>query len=112
MPKLMFYGYYGMIYVDKDAFPCTGALPNNAANNQCGYGFTTASAGAAEADNRMIREGTIGVVPVFWRSPNYGALQLITQFSYLSRVPWQLVPNSPRMAHGVMAWIDLRYVLP
>jgi hypothetical protein len=111
-PKLMLYGYYGMIYVDKDAFPCTAALAKTAANNTCGYGFTTATATAAEADNRMISEGTIGFIPVFWRSPNYGALQLITQYSYLSRVPWIFVPNSPRAAHGSMAFIDLRYVLP
>jgi hypothetical protein len=111
-PKMMFFGYYGAVYVSKDAFPCLGATANTAANNTCGYGNTTATAATAEADNRLVSEGTIGFIPVFWRSPNYGALQLITQYSYLNRVPWIFVPNTPREAHGGMAWVDLRYVLP
>lgn len=107
-PKMMIYGYYGAIYISKDAFACTNAGGAPA----CGYGVSTASPTTAEPQNRMIDEGTIGFIPVFWRSPNYGALQLITQYSYLSRVPWVVVPTSPRMAHGSMAWVDLRYVLP
>jgi hypothetical protein len=112
MPKMMIYGYYGAVYIDKDAFPCTATLPITPANNTCGYGITTATPATAEAQNRLIDEGTIGFIPVFWRSPNYGALQLITQYSYLSRVPWIMVPNSPREAHGSMAYVDLRYILP
>jgi len=108
VPKVMIYGYYGTIFISKDAFACTAAGGSPA----CGYGVATATASTAESQNRLIREGTIGVIPVFWRSPNYGALQLITQFSYLSRAPWVVVPTSPRMAHGVMAWVNLRYVLP
>jgi hypothetical protein len=108
IPKLMFYGYYGTVYIDKAAFACTAAGGSPA----CGYGVATTTASTAESQNRLMREGTIGIIPVFWRSPNYGALQLITQYSYLSRVPWVVVPTSPRMAHGSMAWVDLRYVLP
>ena len=42
------------------------------------------------------------------------AVQLITQYSYLSRNPWAVVAGglAPRVAHGSMAWVDLRYVLP
>jgi len=111
-PKMMFFGYYSAIYVSKDAFPCLGATPNTAANDTCGYGATTASVTTAEASNRMMSEGTIGFIPVFWRNPTYGTVQLITQYSYLNRVPWILVPNTPREAHGSMAWVDLRYVIP
>lgn len=124
-PKLMLYGYYGGVYISRDAFLC--GTQTIAAAPECGYGIpnsannglgtnlpTGISQGTAYTQNRVIQEGTIGLIPVFWRSPNYGALQLITQYSYLSRNPWTVVPGglSPKVAHGSMAFIDLRYVLP
>ena len=109
LPKMMIYGYYGGVYISRDFFACGAST--------CGYGVP-ASAGIAQGtaygQNRIVQEGTIGLIPVFWRSPNYGALQLITQYSYLSRNPWSVVPGglTPRVAHGSMAFVDLRYVLP
>ncbi len=120
-PKLMVYGYYGGVYIDKDFFNCQapGGAPTTA---YCGYGVPSSVGGVstgisqstAYTQNRVVQEGTIGFIPVFWRSPNYGALQLITQYSYLSRNPWAVVAGglTPRVAHGSMAWVDLRYVLP
>ena len=119
MPKLMVYGYYGGVYVSRDAFACTAA---SGAASACGYGVpvtlngaaTGVSQGTGYGQNRFMQEGTIGLIPVFWRSPNYGTLQLITQYSYLSRAPWSVVSGglTPTVAHGSMAWVDLRYVLP
>ena len=109
MPKLMIYGYYGGVYVGRDFFACGAGT--------CGYGVPASagvSQGSAYGQNRIVQEGTIGLIPVFWRSPNYGTVQLITQYSYLSRNPWSVVSGglTPTVAHGSMAFIDLRYVLP
>lgn len=114
MPKLMLYGYYGGVYIDRDAFACGSAF--------CGYGIpvtlngtaTGVSQSTAYGQNRAVQEGTIGLIPVFWKSPNYGTLQLITQYSYLSRNPWTVVSSglAPKVAHASMAWVDLRYVIP
>ena len=109
-PKFLFYGYYGYVYVGQDFASCgTAAAPAT-----CGYGYYPigAAAGSANSNNRSFYEPTIGFVPTFWRNPNYGALSLITQFSYLSRSPWYVAAGTPRNAHAAMAWIDLRYTLP
>ncbi len=74
----------------------------------CGYGFT----GSSNSNDRNVQEPTIGFIPTFWRNPNYGALSLITQFSYLSRAPWVVAKGAPKNAHLGMAYIDLRYTLP
>ena len=121
LPKLMVYGYYGGVYIGQDFFNCA-APGGSATTNYCGYGVPASVGGAstgisqttAYSQNRVVQEGTIGFIPVFWRSPNYGTVQLITQYSYLSRNPWAVVAGglAPRVAHGSMAWVDLRYVLP
>ncbi len=43
--------------------------------------------GSSSAANRTVQEGTFGVIQTFWKSPAHGALQLITQYSYLTRSP-------------------------
>jgi hypothetical protein len=57
-------------------------------------------------------EPTFGWIQTFWRDPQHGALQLITQGSYLTRSPWFVGAGAPKNAHLGMAWVDLRYVLP
>jgi len=105
-PKFMVYGYYGYVYVGKD-FTVNGC-GTAAAPAPCGYGFP----GSANSNDRSVDEPTIGFIPTFWRNPNYGALSLITQFSYLNRDPWVVAPGAPKNAHLGMAYIDLRYTLP
>jgi hypothetical protein len=73
-----------------------------------GYGFT----GSANSNNRTIQEGTIGWIQTLWKSNNYGALQIITQASYLQRNPWYVAPNNSKSAQLVMGFVDVRYVLP
>ena len=104
-PKFMVYGYYGYVYIGRN-YSLTGCGATG--KSPCGYGFP----GSSNSNNRSVQEPTIGFIPTFWRNPNYGALSLITQFSYLSRAPWVVAAGAPKNAHLGMAYIDLRYTLP
>lgn len=98
----LLYGYYGGIYVKRDvAVDASG-------NTLIGYGF----AGSSSNDNRTIQEASMGVVRTFWQNPNYGALSLITQYSYLTRDPWAVLTGAPKSTHTNLYWVNLRYTLP
>jgi hypothetical protein len=100
----LLYGYYGAVYIKRNVgIDTTGKTPA-----LIGYGFTNSGIN----DNRAIQEGTFGVVQTFWKSPGYGALSLITQYSYLSRNPWSIATGVPKDTHTNMYWVDLRYTLP
>lgn len=100
----LLYAYYGGIYIGQDVvYDSTAAKPG-----YVGYGY----AGAPSSQNRAIQEGTLGLVHTFWKNPNYGALSVITQYSYLTRNPWSLATGAPKNTHTNMYWIDLRYTLP
>jgi hypothetical protein len=73
-----------------------------------GFGFV----GSANTNNRDYQEGSIGFIPTLWSSPNFGKLQLISQFSYVVRAPWYVPAGSPKNAHLFMTYIDLRYIIP
>jgi hypothetical protein len=104
VPKTMLFGYYSLEKISQD-FAASGA-------SFVGYGYPTTTAATAESQNRLINEYTLGVTETFWKDPNYGALQLITQGSYLDRKPWVVVSGTPSDAHLVMFYVDVRYVLP
>jgi hypothetical protein len=121
--QTMFYAYYGAMYVGRDyGLNCyTQAIPPMSppgTTAACNFSMVTSSPqyvgygypGSSNSQNRSIQEPTIGVIETFWKNPHYGALQLITQYSYLNRNPW--VVSGPRDAHLSMAYVDLRYVLP
>ncbi|MBV8833812.1 MAG: hypothetical protein JO108_31825 [Acidobacteriaceae bacterium] len=93
--------YYGGVYAGRNVAIDTNGSP-------IGYGFH----GSSNSNNRTIQEGTIGVTQTFWKSPNYGALSLITQYSYLTRNPWSVLTGQPKVAKTNMYWVDLRYTLP
>ncbi len=96
----LWYGYYGGVYIDRAAYLDTNGKYE-------GYGFPGSGAGA----NRAIQEATFGVIQTFWKSPAFGDLKLITQYSYLTRNPWAPVTGvSAPSSH--MVWVDLRYDLP
>lgn len=97
----LLYAYYGGVYIKKDV-----AIDTN--EKFIGYGYP----GSSNSDNRTIQEGTIGVVQTLWKNPSYGALSLITQYSYLLRNPWGVATGAPRETHTNMYWVDLRYTLP
>jgi hypothetical protein len=112
------YAYYGGAYFGRyvSIDPVTHKLIGY------GYGPDPRNGGipSPNTQNREIQEGTFGVIQKFWEAPRYGALQLITQYSYLTRSPWALTPLTvgppptfgPPNAHLSMGYVDLRYVLP
>jgi hypothetical protein len=109
-PKTMFYGYYGAAYFGRNYSLVPPTTPTGAAT-YVGYGYPAASS-ESSSQNRTIQEPTFGIIQTFWKSPRYGALQLITQYSYLTRAPWFVAPGSPKDAHLSEAYADIRYVLP
>jgi hypothetical protein len=121
-PKTMIYGYYGGAYFQRNfATDLTFASTTNPTIVQpfTGFGWpqqvqggVVVSPGSPNNHNRSVQEPTLGWIQTFWKSPQYGALQLITQASYLTRSPWFVAAGAPKNAHLAMGWVDLRYVLP
>src|SRR5216684_819575 len=113
-PKYMLYGYYGGAYFQRNfGLLASSATPapscNGVSGFTCvGFGFP----GSSSSANRAIQEGTIGFVPTLWSNPNYGKLQVITQYSYLTRAPWSVAAGAPKNAHTNLIYADLRYTLP
>ena len=73
-----------------------------------GYGFP----GSSNANNRIIGEASFASTSTLWQNKAYGALQVVTQTSYVNRAPWYVAPGQPRDAHVFMQFMNLRYVLP
>jgi TolA-binding protein len=76
--------------------------------NLVGYGFM----GSPNSNNRALQEGTFATQTTLWKQRGYGAVQVITQSSYVTRAPWYVAPGSPRDAHVFAGYANLRYVLP
>jgi hypothetical protein len=104
--KTLIAAYDGADYFQRNVFldSSAGAKPNTFV----GYG----GPGSSNAANRSIQEPTVDWVTTFWKSPQYGALQLMTQVSYLTRSPWVVPTGTPKNARSTMAWANIRYVLP
>jgi hypothetical protein len=113
-PHYMFYGYYGGAYFQRNyGLLASSATPPPSCNGVSGFtcvGF--GYPGSSNSANRAIQEGTFGIIPTFWSNPNYGKLQLITQYSYVTRAPWYVPAGAPKNAHTNLIYIDVRYVLP
>jgi hypothetical protein len=73
----MLYTYYGVGYFQRNVTvdPSTG--------EQVGVGCSGSSSGA----NRAV-DPTFGCIPTLWKHENYGGLQVLTQYSDLTRSPW------------------------
>ncbi|HXE10613.1 MAG TPA: hypothetical protein VN633_00735 [Bryobacteraceae bacterium] len=99
--NLLLYSYYSGVYTGRNS-------SLDATGKYSGYGYF----GSPNSQNRDVQEFTIGLTPTIWKSPQYGALQLITQYSYLWRAPWYAADNSPRNAKTNMVWVNLRYTIP
>ncbi len=102
----MIYAYYGGIMVGRDS-----VIDSN--GKLVGYGY----AGSATSQNRTIQELTFGTNNTIWKHPKYGALNFISQFSYVVRDPWYIAPvtsgpTNPVNATDNMLFFDLRYTLP
>lgn len=100
--KNLFEFSYSSAYFDRvfSTDPSTNAL--------VGYGF----AGSANSNNRAIQEGTFGTQSTLWKQKGYGAVQIVTQSSYITRAPWYVAPAAPKDAHVFAGYANLRYVLP
>jgi len=105
-PRNTVYGYYGGVYADREAFQdVTSPL---VVKPFIGFGGLNSPNSA----NRAIQEGTFGWNHTFWKSPQYGAIQLLTAYSYVTRAPWFVPAGAPKNAHLSMVYVDFRYVLP
>lgn len=104
--KTLFGLYYGAAYFERNTFLDTsaGAKPNTF----IGFG----GLGSANTNNRALQQPTFDWTQTFWRNPQYGAVQLITQTSYLTRAPWFVAAGAPKNAHLMMIYTSMRYVLP
>jgi hypothetical protein len=69
-------------------------------------------ANSPNSANRAIQEGSIEWTQTFWKNPQYGAVLLVTQASYLTRAPWFVATGAPKNAHLGMGYLSIRYVLP
>ncbi len=105
-PQTMFYGYYSNAYFGRDYTVVPS--PTGGAFTYYGWGYP----GAPSSQNRNLQEPTFGWIQTFWKNPHYGALQLITQYSYLTRSPWFVTLGQPKNAHLSMVYADIRYILP
>ncbi|MDE3180892.1 MAG: DUF536 domain-containing protein [Acidobacteriota bacterium] len=106
-PSTLIYGYYGGAYFGRNY----SVTPNSTPGGPpvfTGFGYPS----SPDAANKSIQEGTFGIIQTFWKSQRYGALQLITQYSYLTRAPWFVAPGSPKNANLSEAYADIRYVIP
>jgi hypothetical protein len=99
--KTLIFAYYGGIWIGRDPVVDTNG-------KYVGYGYI----GSSSSQDRTIQEATIGFNQTIWKSPKYGALNLIGQYSYLTRDPWYVATGQPANATLNEVFIDLRYTLP
>jgi hypothetical protein len=106
--KSQFGFYYGGAYFQRN---CQFIDPTNPTPlTPIGFGCPLQANNTVQ--NRAIQEGTVDWTQTFWRNPQYGAVLLVTQASYVTRAPWWTAPNIPKNAHLAMGYVSLRYVLP
>ena len=102
--NLLLYSYYGGVYSTRyTVIDTSGAKPT-----PVGYGFV----GSPNSHNRNIQEITFGFNQTFWKDPKYGAINLMGQYSYVSRNPWYVANGQPEDAHQHQIYFNLRYTLP
>jgi hypothetical protein len=98
--------YYGADYFGRNFFPDTTNTTNPGAI--IGYG----GPGSPNTNNRALQQITFDWLQTFWKSDMHGSLQYYTQYSYLTRAPWFIDPDTPKNAHLSMVYAGVRYVLP
>ena len=109
--KSQFGAYYGGFYGARNIFPDV----SSAAAVKPFVGFGAPLAGNSTNSNRALQEGSFDWTQTFWRNPQYGAVQLVTQTSYVTRAPWFVATTpvpGPKNAHLMMVFVSLKYILP
>jgi hypothetical protein len=104
--KSLFGFYYGGFYYQRNTFPDITAT--TATKPFIGFGGPN----SANSNNRAIQEGSFDWTQTFWKNPQYGAVLLVTQTSYVTRAPWFVAAGAPKNAHLMMGYVSLKYVLP
>jgi hypothetical protein len=113
-------GYWGTAYFARQAFPdptnpavllfpiaCDG---KNLTFFRCaGFG---AGGNSPNSANRLLQEATFDLIQTIWKNKQYGALQVLTQYSWVNRAPWFVPLGAPKDAHMGMAYVNLRYIIP
>lgn len=108
-PNFLVDGYYSGAYFWRNFDTTTKALGTPCGTEYCtGFGFV----GSANTNNRDYQEASLGFIPTIWSSQNYGKLQVISQFSYVTRSPWYVAPGQPKNAHIFLTYLNLRYIIP
>jgi hypothetical protein len=102
----LFGAYYGGAYFGRNTFADPTVLTHPA------IGFGGIGEAGSSIQNRAIQEGSLDWTQTFWKNPQYGALMLVTQASYVTRAPWFVAAGAPKNAHLVMGYVSVRYVLP
>jgi hypothetical protein len=113
-PKTLFGAYYGGMYAQRN-FTVDTSAPG-VVQPFVGFGYPNSLVpirqGSQNTNNRSVQEATFDWTQTFWRNPQYGAVLLITQYSYVTRSPWFVAAGAPKNAHLSMGFLSLRYVLP
>jgi hypothetical protein len=99
--KTQFFGYYGGTYFDRNYAVVSPG-------NYLGFGYP----GSSSSANRQFQEPIFGYYYTYWKNPKYGALQLITEYAFLTRAPWYVAPGTPSTAHAHMVFGSMRFTLP
>ncbi len=103
--KTQIYAYYGGAYIGRNtAYDANGT-------SLIGWGMQSGP-NATNSQNRAIQEATFGFTQTFWKSPKYGALLFMGQYSYLLRDPWYEKAGVDPNANVNMLFFNLRYQLP
>jgi len=100
--KWQVFAYYGGAYFGRNV------VLDPSASRPVGFGYS----GSPTGHNRVLHEATGGASYTFFRNPASGAVQFITQYSYLRRSPWFAAERTPRFAQANMLYLTFRYVLP
>jgi len=98
----LLYFYFGGIYIGKNT-----ALDANG-TSLIGWGYT----GSANSQNRSVNEYTFGFNQTLWKSPAYGAVNIMGQYEYATRTPWYVAAGALDHASDHTVYFDLRYTLP
>jgi hypothetical protein len=97
----LLWGYWSIAHADQNTtLDLDGKRP-------IGYGVTN-----SQAANKHIKEATVGFTQTFFRDPKIGGMQLMFQYSYLTREPYSVPPGSDSEATMHMVYVNVRYILP
>jgi hypothetical protein len=97
----MLFAYYGDVHFDRRV------VRDETTGSDVGIGVVGVSAA-----NASLQESTVGFNRTLYRDETHGAVQLIGQYSYLTRRPFWVPPGARMEADSHMLWIDVRFILP